>query len=307
MHLAPVNEDSYRSKPDPSFEDSKAGVNKRLNGVGVRDDGSPKDFGFLLKNRGAEASPQQFWSSEPNLNASAPEFVPTSPAGEGNLEDAHARWAAMGPSDGEDEIVRQRSCPLMGAKEGEVTPPPTSAEARRSLTGPLARMSRRKRRQVNTNPLPRKRTRNNSNGILNGSLLGTPKACNFSESSEDAISIASAQDALSIGVCSASTLERYEMPEATEEDWRHREEQRAQAILRGKESSEYLRLRQLIAKDEEAGAGAPTTPNPYDRTISKRRWKESINQWRYQVLKYTREQEEKQQLEEQRATEPEGV
>mmetsp|Transcript_20034 Transcript_20034/g.53185 ORF Transcript_20034/g.53185 Transcript_20034/m.53185 type:complete len:322 (+) Transcript_20034:128-1093(+) len=69
------------------------------------------------------------------------------------------------------------------------------------------------------------------------------------------------------------------MPEVSEEDWQHRIEMRRKAIDVGKKTREYqwyAETKQGQSKDEPE----PPTPNPADRTVSKRRWKYDVMQWR---------------------------
>lgn len=73
-----------------------------------------------------------------------------------------------------------------------------------------------------------------------------------------------------------------EMPEASEETWQQREANRKRSISIYKDSPEYQRY----AKEEPLetrGEAAPRTPDPADRSVSKRRWKASVHEWREQV------------------------
>lgn len=71
-----------------------------------------------------------------------------------------------------------------------------------------------------------------------------------------------------------------DMPEATEEEWEHRAHLRMRAVEIGKESKEY-RLHCETKKGCGHGASdEPKTPDPHDRTISKRMWKFLLREWR---------------------------
>lgn len=75
---------------------------------------------------------------------------------------------------------------------------------------------------------------------------------------------------------------KFEMPEATEEEWQRRVETRRKAINIGKETVEYRRLAEVrLSKcNEDDAVAEPLTPDPFDRTVSKRQWKYNIKQWR---------------------------
>lgn len=69
------------------------------------------------------------------------------------------------------------------------------------------------------------------------------------------------------------------MPEVSEDVWHHRLEVREKALVLGKDTPEYRwysELKQREARED----GEPVTPDPRDRTISKRQWKYTLQQWR---------------------------
>lgn len=69
------------------------------------------------------------------------------------------------------------------------------------------------------------------------------------------------------------------LPDASEDDWRRREEVRKKAVDMIKKFPEYQWYADSKPR-EEREAGAPTTPDPRDRTISKRKWKYLTTSWR---------------------------
>eukprot|EP00747_Dinoflagellata_sp_TGD_P207726 gnl/TRDRNA2_/TRDRNA2_81262_c0_seq2.p1 gnl/TRDRNA2_/TRDRNA2_81262_c0~~gnl/TRDRNA2_/TRDRNA2_81262_c0_seq2.p1 ORF type:complete len:361 (+),score=57.54 gnl/TRDRNA2_/TRDRNA2_81262_c0_seq2:41-1123(+) len=73
-----------------------------------------------------------------------------------------------------------------------------------------------------------------------------------------------------------------EMPEATEEEWQHRIQMRIKALLVGKATCEYVRYLEEVPR-EEREADEPQTPDPTDRSMSKRRWKYVVHQWHMQL------------------------
>jgi len=70
------------------------------------------------------------------------------------------------------------------------------------------------------------------------------------------------------------------LPEASEEDWRRREDKRQAAVLTIKASLEYQELLSSRARGEPGVDVVPGTPDPIDHTTSKRAWEASVMQWR---------------------------
>merc|ERR1719502_704199 len=69
-----------------------------------------------------------------------------------------------------------------------------------------------------------------------------------------------------------------QMPEASEEDWERRREMRAKAISIVKSTAEYQWYESRASRGER-----PRTPDPADRTVSKRRWKYDVEMWRTEL------------------------
>jgi len=72
----------------------------------------------------------------------------------------------------------------------------------------------------------------------------------------------------------------HDMPEATEEQWQHRAQQRTRAVEIGKSSKEYQLYCEAGRDCGSGGPDEPKTPDPHDRTVSKRRWKFLLREWR---------------------------
>lgn len=70
-----------------------------------------------------------------------------------------------------------------------------------------------------------------------------------------------------------------QMPEASEEDWERREAARTVDIAIGKESVEYRAYIDEVPRDQR-WESAPKTPDAWDRTVSRRRWKADVHDWR---------------------------
>ena len=71
-----------------------------------------------------------------------------------------------------------------------------------------------------------------------------------------------------------------EMPDATEEDWTRRVEHRSNGVLYVKSTGSYQAMSRARASGRLREPPAPLTPDPTDRTITKRRWEKSMQQWR---------------------------
>lgn len=74
------------------------------------------------------------------------------------------------------------------------------------------------------------------------------------------------------------------MPDASEDEWLRRRETRMRAIAVAKNTREYQSYSRSKL-DIESSADEPMTPNPADRTISARRWKYEVQQWRSALAK----------------------
>lgn len=72
----------------------------------------------------------------------------------------------------------------------------------------------------------------------------------------------------------------HEIPDASEEDWQHRQEVRQRAIDAGKSTREYQWYSEQRKQEEERVESVPMTPDAADRSVSKRRWKYDVHQWR---------------------------
>ena len=82
-------------------------------------------------------------------------------------------------------------------------------------------------------------------------------------------------------IASVSTLATYEMPNATDEVWQRRQEVRLKDIELIKATGVYKRFCDTLPETEQPSLACP---DPYDRTISKRKWKNAVNTWHYQVF-----------------------
>jgi hypothetical protein len=72
----------------------------------------------------------------------------------------------------------------------------------------------------------------------------------------------------------ASAEDALHLPVVTEEEWQHREEQRQKAVKIGKATTEYAWYKDQKREDE------PATPDYMDRSLSRKKWKYCLLQWR---------------------------
>ena len=72
----------------------------------------------------------------------------------------------------------------------------------------------------------------------------------------------------------------HDMPEATDEEWEHRAQQRMRGVEVGKESQEYQLYCETRKGCGSEGSDELKAPDPHDRTISKRMWNFLLREWR---------------------------
>jgi len=120
-----------------------------------------------------------------------------------------------------------------------------------------------------------------SAGACEGEASGTPRRSRKPSSPRKP-----RPSALQISSCKPVAKERRqsvqlqgEMPEASEEEWQHRTQMRLKSISLSKETDVYRWFSNLKSR-EERDEHEPMTPDPTDRTVSKRHWKYLVQCWR---------------------------
>jgi len=68
------------------------------------------------------------------------------------------------------------------------------------------------------------------------------------------------------------------LPSATEEEWQKRSETRTKNVQAAKDKADYKVYLETVPRAERA-TSSPMTPDPNDRTISKRSWKMDLQKW----------------------------
>lgn len=74
--------------------------------------------------------------------------------------------------------------------------------------------------------------------------------------------------------------------EITEEDWQRRHEKRRNVVQSIKTTLEYETMRRR--RDQDELVAAPGTPDPDDRSVSKRKWESEVMHWRNSLRQHTR-------------------
>jgi len=303
----PLYDDSYSEAPMPGLENSKDGLNKRLKAAADLSDRGPKDFAFLTKK--AHVGKDVVWQ----FNATAPEFIPTltftcplvgichvlpkdQKSEKAETDDAEACTTAgntpatifstISPSLGArsrgnsledwdlDGGPRTMSSPIFEAAsfaaDGMLAKPRSFSIVSSSspVFAALPSPQLKKRCKPSTIQVPpRKRIKSEERRELLVPGL-KPEAHPAEQEKEEE------QQQHCDGV----------VPEASEEDWHRREEARQKCVQIGKDTDEYRKYIDRRPNKEDRDASEPMTPDPRDRTVSKRRWGQAMNEWR-QALK----------------------
>eukprot|EP00933_Yihiella_yeosuensis_P052763 TRINITY_DN5087_c3_g1_i1.p1 TRINITY_DN5087_c3_g1~~TRINITY_DN5087_c3_g1_i1.p1 ORF type:complete len:405 (+),score=86.25 TRINITY_DN5087_c3_g1_i1:57-1217(+) len=90
------------------------------------------------------------------------------------------------------------------------------------------------------------------------------------------------------GAPSDAGTEEQSMPQASEEDWQHREEKRRRALVIVKATDGY-KAYAAAKPPSQRSASEPKTPDAADRNMSKRRWELEVQQWRGSLRRWCSE------------------
>lgn len=261
-------DDSYREAPVEALEDSHSDLNLRIAGLAAPHSescqaellaGAPRDFSFLVDILGLPRDCAESSTKEPSLfNVDAPEFIPT--------------LSHECPLVGFCEVPENNACISAASEE------PQSPER----VQPCA---------VSSDDLvfdcatPRK---GNARSSFDSSVAQPQWSTKKTGAARKRHAIASL-GAKAPDVKRSRSEERQqrqelrkgktEMPELSPEDLETRRASRERSIAFGKTTPEYARYREVHARDEVEGSGL-ATPDPLDRSISKRQWKYIVQKWR---------------------------
>jgi len=319
---APLFDDSYSEAPLPGLENSKDGLNKRLKGAVDLVGSGPTDFAFLLEKSGVgkdgvwrlNSAAQEFI---PTLTFSCPlvGICHVLPKERDNIKEETSNadacttagntpastFSAMSPSiqgrsrectleawDLEGKS-RTMSSPIFAAAAFDADGIPTKPRSMSnvSMTSPVfttlpspvftALPGPKKRCKPSSIQVPpRKRIKSEERR----ELLVPDAQLEGSAAEED-------QQHCSASVAgSVVDMLNGVVPEATDEDWQRREEARRKCVQIGKDTEEYRCYLASRPNKDDREASEPTTPDPRDRTVSKRRWGQSMNEWRQALKAY---------------------
>jgi len=110
---------------------------------------------------------------------------------------------------------------------------------------------------------------------FNPSLMLRPEAAEF-------IPMAGGWAILQTAAEAYQNKQKRQMPFATDEEWEQRIQKREKEVETIKSLQTY-RLYIEISGDIQRGEDDPKTPDPRDRTVSKRMWKWNVEKWRLQL------------------------
>lgn len=250
-------DDSYQEAPLASLEDSKSGLN--LDFATRRLESGPKDFDFLMKAKKTQENADDSWT--PNLEA--PEFIPAftvvCPLVEACLlahEAPHLTVFEV-PSPSKGRRVAHSSL------EANLTPEKT-IDFSRPFADAMSSSGGRPDRKRRPPPLFQ---------------IQAPSQKTTKRQERQVAAFAVRQRLQSDAMSESCSVVHSEATEATEEEWEHRAEMRAKSIALCKQAPEYQRFAEH-RKQRNREADEPSTPNPTDRSISKRQWKHNLQQWR---------------------------
>jgi len=257
-------DDSYREAPVAALEDSRSGLNLRVAGLArphyeAHQDklaaGAPTDFNFLFERLRPTAPDSAMEDCSP-LNADAPEFIPTLSHDCPVIGFCDIPEICASVPSATGGLQSPRSSRPRGMSSGDSVfeyATPTKDNTRSSLNQP----------QSSTKKYGGTRKR-----IGSASFFKAPEVKRSrSEERESDKKTRSHRKA------------HMEMPELTQEEWENRRATRQRAIEFGKATSEYARYSEVRMLSEAEASGL-ATPDPLDRSISKRQWKYTVQQWR---------------------------
>lgn len=240
-----VVDDSYREAPVACLEDSKGDLNRRL-ARSANFEEQPQDFTFLLKTAGGVAMDNESSAEELRAKDVAPPQTTWQP--NVNAPEFIPTWSVQ--------------CPLVGFVSGVHTP---------SRCGTQSTLEPNSTPEKGREPSPAGSGRRRGGGGKRRRASAAQGPAQKRTKSEDR------EGDHKVSFAAPTPMAPMSMPsqEATEEDWQRRAEMRQKAIDIVKKFPEY-RWYSEAKRDENS----PSTPNPLDRAISKRRWKYLTAQWR---------------------------
>jgi len=273
----PLATDSYREPPEASLENSRIGLNQWLRCASELKE-APTDFAFLLAGAGTGAATAGESLSE---NPVPEEPEPKVPA----RGRAGRRGARGGAGRGSARAARPSAASsVSGASGGSKEPEAHEAAAAAPAAAPASQAAAGSAMDAATE----------SDEALDAALAHvdflfgneTEADGDTSETGTGTASLkrtgqpgaqAPAGKRPRGGSDGSAPLRR--LPEASEGTWQRRAEKRQLSVTAGKATPEYAAYTAAIPQEHRTSEN-PRTPDPMDRTVSKRQWDEGVRLWR---------------------------
>eukprot|EP00419_Tripos_fusus_P034897 CAMPEP_0172784196 /NCGR_PEP_ID=MMETSP1074-20121228/204822_1 /TAXON_ID=2916 /ORGANISM="Ceratium fusus, Strain PA161109" /LENGTH=345 /DNA_ID=CAMNT_0013621199 /DNA_START=113 /DNA_END=1152 /DNA_ORIENTATION=- len=309
--VPPLATDSYREAPEASLENSRVGLNQWLRCASELKE-APTDFAFLLTGAGGESLSENPVPEEPAPEATVPEVpvrdegvqevVVVAAAERGVALDAaldlHVQALLLVRRDAATKLKhtkqqqqqqqqQQRWTQLRSARPSSAVGASgcsNEAEAHEAAAAAAAAA-----------PSPPVAALEFPSALEFPLAVGTAvdAATDSDEADGDASEIGASVASLKrIGQPGAQapagkrsrggsdgSVPLRRLPEASEGTWQRRAEKRQLSVTAGKATPEYAAYTENIPREHRISEN-PQTPDPMDRTVSKRQWDEGVRLWR---------------------------
>jgi len=273
--VPPLATDSYREPPEASLDNSRIGLNQWLRCASELKE-APTDFAFLLAGAGMSTSETNFTAGEtlsenpvpeepeePEPKVSARGRAGTSRGGRrgsrGGAGSSSARSTrpsiAVGALAGSKEVETHEAA---AAAKAAAAPPPEAASASQTAGGSAVDAA-------------------TESDEADGDASETGMAAASLKRTGQPGAQAPAGKRPRGG--SDGSAPRRRRPEASEGTWQRRSEKRQLSVTAGKATPEYGAYTAVIPREHRTSEN-PQTPDPMNRTVSKRQWDEGVRLWR---------------------------
>jgi len=263
--VPPLATDSYREPPEASLENSRIGLNQWLRCASELKE-APTDFAFLLAGAGMSTNDSNFTdftAGEPlseNPVPEEPELQVSTPGRAGSSRGG--RRGSRGGAGRSSATSTRPSTPVgasRGSKEAEAhEAPPEAALASQVAAGTAVDAATES---------------DEADGDASETGTGTASLKRTGQPGAQAPAGKRPRGG------SDGTVPLRRLPEASEGTWQRRSEKRQLSVTAGKATPEYADYTAVIPREQRTSEN-PQTPDPMDRTVSKRQWDEGVRLWR---------------------------
>jgi len=272
--VPPLATDSYREPPEASLENSRIGLNQWLRCASELKE-APTDFAFLLAGAGMSTNDSNFTdftAGEPlseNPVPEEPELQVSTPGRAGSSRGG--RRGSRGGAGRSSATSTRPSTPVgasRGSKEAEAHEAAAAAAA--AAEPPEAALAS----QVAAGTAVDAATESDeADGDASETGTGTASLKRTGQPGAQAPAGKRPRGG------SDGTVPLRRLPEASEGTWQRRSEKRQLSVTAGKATPEYADYTAVIPREQRTSEN-PQTPDPMDRTVSKRQWDEGVRLWR---------------------------